>query len=96
MNTSTPPGIFSKQSKLVGPVIRSDPNTNSKLGFGCSVSHSGRGKWRPYLVVNVVGEGLEHTAATVAQSSPRETGGSARRGRGDWKNKQEWNGWEYI
>jgi len=28
-------------------VIRPDPNTNSKLGFGCSVSHTGTRKGRP-------------------------------------------------
>ena len=41
---------FAKELKLVGIihayalVIRSDPSTNSKLGFGCSVSHSGKGR----------------------------------------------------
>lgn len=48
-------------------VIRSDPDTNSKLGFGCSVSHmKGRprdGPWA-YLVVLVAGKGTEEDLGT--------------------------------
>jgi len=56
--------IFAKQSKLVATihaytlVIRSDPNTNSNLGFGCTVSHNRKGR-RAYLMVLVAGEEVE-------------------------------------
>jgi hypothetical protein len=43
--------FFTKMSKLVAkirahtPAIRSDPNT-AGLGFGCSVTRSGKGRYR--------------------------------------------------
>jgi hypothetical protein len=50
--TQVPLMIFAKQSKLVGKihaytlVTRSDPKTDSGLGFGCSVSHIRKGRPR--------------------------------------------------
>jgi len=86
------PIIFAQQSKLVGIihaytlVSRSDPNTNSKLGFGCSVAHirkgrpeSGRTWWCSSRLRGRRRPG-RRAAATAAQSvSTREREGQRAR-----------------
>jgi hypothetical protein len=88
---------LAKQSELVriiyayALVIIPDPNTNSELGFGCSVWHRRKGRrgWE-YLVVLVAGEGSQEDLGTchpvVAKRRERE------HARVLWKWKKERQG----
>jgi hypothetical protein len=68
--------ISARQSKLLAtidaykPVIRSDPSTNSKIRFGCMVSHNRQGR-RAYLVVLVAGEGAKQNLGTSRRRQRR-------------------------